>query len=355
MKLGIFGLPQTGKKTLFGLLTGAAASSPDAQKAVTGVAEIFDPRFDRLAAMYNPKKRTRARINIDLLPKLEPDSAVEGDIFKNIADTDALCHVVRAFRDEAVYHVSGSVNPARDIERISSELILHDMLFVEKRLERLAAGKKKQGAELAKKEEDLLLRFKERLDANRPLRGEPVSDEETKLIASYPFVTMKPVLIVLNVADGDAGARAMLDELSAKYGQEGVALMQISARLELEIAALETPEERAEFMAEAGIVEPAVNLLSRLCMEALGLISYFTVGEDEVRQWQVRRGALAPEAGGVIHTDIARGFIRAEVIKYDDLISLGGEDAVKKAGKLGVMGKDYEVRDGDIMNFRFNV
>lgn len=357
MKIGITGLPQTGKKTLFQLLTGASGVMPaaDQKKSVSGVAEIIDPRFDVLESMYAPKKSSRARINIELLPKIEATSIRDGDIFKDIADMDALCHVVRAFADDAIYHVSGSVNPERDIDSVNSELVLHDLLFVEKRLERLEQNKKKSREDQLKNEEELLLRFRAHLENDLPLRVCDISDEEKKIIGSYPFITIKQMIIALNVSDSAMDDTALLNTLSAKYLPQGITLMQICAKLESEIAQLDTAQEKRDFMEAAGIAEPAINLLSRLCMEALGLISFFTVGSDEVKQWLLRRGALAPEAGGVIHTDIQRGFIRAEVIKYDDLTEYGSEDAVKKAGRLHVMGKDYTVQDGDIVNFRFNV
>lgn len=357
MKVGIIGLPQTGKKRLFQLLTGVKAihQAADPSRAITGVAEIHDPRFDVLAHMYKPRKTVRARINIDLLPRLEASSIRDGDVFRDIADVDALCHVVRAFSNDAVYHVSGSVNPARDVDTVNAELILHDLLFIEKRFERLEKSSKKGSEEQARREEAVLARFREHLEQDRPLRLLDVDEEDRKLIASYPFITLKKMIIALNVSESDLARREVLDTMVERYISDSVEIMQISAELEAEIAALESADERMEFMREAGIQEPAVNLLSRLCMRSLGLISFFTVGDDEVRQWLVRNGSLAPEAAGVIHTDMQRGFIRAEVMKYADLSELKSEESVKKAGRFHVMGKDYAVEDGDIISFRFNV
>ncbi len=356
MKLGIIGLPQVGKKTIFSLLTGTGVTkSADAQKPAEGVADIMDPRFDALAALYEPKKTVRARLNLELLPDLSADAIREGKIFRNIADTDALCHIVRAFSDDSVYHVSGSVDPGRDIASINSELVLHDLVFIEKRLERIEKEKARQKDDRMKKEEELMLRFKAHLEGEMPLRTLEISPEEQKLISGYPFITTKAMLVALNLSDGEIGSDAMLREFEAKYAAERITFMRISAKLESEIALLDSDAERREFMEAAGIEEPAVNLLSRLCMKALGLISFFTVGKDEVRQWLIRDHTLAPEAGGAIHSDIQRGFIRAEVMKYPDLIDLKSEDEVKKAGKFMLMGKDYRVEDGDIICFRFNV
>ncbi len=357
MKLGIIGLPQTGKKTLYKLLTGTdpsgAQSKPD--RALQGIAEILDGRFDALVKMYRPKKETRARINVELLPDLDPGSIKEGAVFRDIADTSALCHVVRAFADDSVYHALGSVNPERDTENINAELILNDLIFIEKRLERIEQNKKRGKDDTLKKEEDLLLRFKEHLEKDEPLRTFELAEEERKLIASYPFITLKEMICALNVLEGDMTDTGLLDRLSVKYSVQHIHMMQISARLEAEIAALDSEEERGAFMEEAGIKEPAISLLSRLCMEALGMISFFTVGEDEVRQWQIRKSSTAPEAAGAIHSDIQRGFIRAEVMKYRDLMELGSEENVKKAGRHLLMGKEYIVEDGDIISFRFNV
>ncbi|HOG16565.1 MAG TPA: redox-regulated ATPase YchF [Syntrophales bacterium] len=356
MKIGIIGLPQTGKRTLFGLLTGARIDGPfDSAKMPEGVAEILDPRFDRLNALYRPKKETRARLSVQLLPDLDSESIREGKIFRDIAGLDALCHVVRAFRDDSVYHVSGAVDPARDIEFVNAELLLHDLLFIEKRFERMEKDAKRTRAEALKKEAEVLQKFKRHLEADRPLRALAVSAEEGKVVSGYPFITMKSMIVALNVSEGDLTDSGLSGTLAARFQGQGMTIMRISAKLEAEIATLSSAEEREAFLKDAGIEEPALHLLSRLCMDAVGLISFFTVGEDEVRQWLIPKGASAPEAGGAIHSDIQRGFIRAEVIQYGDLMEYGSEEAVKKAGKLSAMGKDYRVADGDIINFRFNV
>ncbi len=357
MKVGIIGLPQTGKKTLFELLTGHKITEKDlaSGKNIKSMAEIRDPRFDKLLAMYNPKKHVRARIDIELLPKIEKDAITKGDIFRDIAETDALCHVVRKFADDSVYHINGTVDPMRDIDSVNSELILHDLIFVEKRLERLDLELKKIKDEGKAKERDLLLRLKEHLDKELPLRLLDLKPEEKKAIASYPFVTLKEMILAVNVSEDDLKNAALLKEITEKYAPVKIEVMLVSAKVESEIASLETEKEKEEFLSAIGIDEPAVNALTRLCIKALNLISFFTVGADEVRQWTIKRGSSAPEAAGAIHSDLQKGFIRAELIKFEDLTSLGGEEKVKEAGKLYLKGKDYVVEDGDILSIRFNV
>lgn len=355
MKIGIVGFPQSGKKTLFKLLTGADIKSSGTD-SVPGIADIRDARFDALVALCDPRKTAPAQIAMDLMPDLDKRLIQEGSIFKDIANLDALCLVVRSFKDEAVYHVSGSVDPERDIDEITGEFLLHDMLFIEKRFERIELSAKKKGMDdLQKKELAVLGRLKERLDRNLPLRGCEIPEEDMKIIMSYPFITFKEMVIVLNAGDNELGSIDLKSRLIERYKAHGIKIMQISAKLECEIQGLESDEERAEFMQVSGITEPAINQLTQLCMEALGLISFFTVGKDEVKQWLVRAGSLAPVAAGVIHSDIERGFIRAEVMKYSDLMELGSEEKVKLAGKHYVMGRDYPIANGDIVNFRFNV
>lgn len=356
MKAGIIGLPQTGKKTLFSILTGAQPGvQSDQKKAVIGTADLRDPRFDALVEMYRPRKQVHARIDLALLPKLERETIAKGDVFRDIVDLDAICHVVRAFEDDAVYHAEGSVDALRDIEMINSELILHDLVFVETRLERLEAAIKKVKDEAQLRERDLLGRMKEHLEQERPLRLMPVAAEEELMIRSYPFITRKEMVLVLNVADDALEDTGLLERLSPLCARDRMEVMQVSARLEAEVAALESEEERREFLTGLGIERSALEQLSTLCIKALGLISFFTVGEDEVRQWLLRSGSCAPEAAGVIHSDLQRGFIRAETMKYAELMAHGDEQALKAAGKMYLKGKDYIVEDGDILNIRFKV
>ena len=356
MKIGIIGLPQVGKKTLFQVLTGHELNeTAGPAKPIPGTADLVDQRFDRLMAMYEPKKETRARLDLVLLPKMEQEAIARGDIFRDISDVDALCHVVRAFEDEAVYHASGSVDPLRDVEMVGDELLLHDQVFLEKRIERLETAVKKVKDERQQKELDLLKRLQAQLDNGAPLRLLTLSDEEDLLIRSYPLITRKEMILVSNVGEDSLGDTSLLDRVADLCRDTGMEAMIVSAKVEAEIALLDSAEERQAFLQDLGIEEPALQVLARLCLKALGRISFFTVGKDEVHQWLVRVNSPAPVAAGVIHTDLQKGFIRAEVIKYDELIAYGSEAELKKAGKLSVQGKDYIVADGDILNIRFNL
>lgn len=356
MKLGIIGLPQTGKKSLFELLTGnLIPPSADPSKSVSGTADIRDDRFTALVRLFEPKKEVPARIDLELLPRIEHNTIREGAIFRDIADMDALCHVVRVFTDDAVYHLEGSVNPGRDVDFINNELTFHDLIFIEKRYERIEKSRRAKADKILDVEEELLGRMKTHLENGDPLRTFTLAPEEEKIIASYPFITRKRMVLVLNVNDESVNDTSITSTFMEKYGSAGIEVMQVSARLEKEIALLESEAEKREFMDAMGITEGALNVLSRLAMKSLGLMSFFTVGKDEVRQWLIRQGSTAPVAAGAIHTDIQRGFIRAEVMKYDDMIEYGSEEALKKAGKFLLMGKEYIVEDGDIVHFRFNV
>jgi len=357
LKIGIIGLPQTGKKTFFQILTNHILTEKDlvSGKPIKNIAEIRDPRFDILVDMYKPKKEVRARVEIELLPKIEKDTISKGDIFKEIAEMDAIAHVVRSFADESVYHIDGSVDAIRDIGNINSELILHDMLFIEKRFERLDKSIKKLNDSQSIKEKALLVKLKEHLDKDLPLRLLSLDNDEKRLISSYPFITLKKMLIILNISEDDILNSSLVKDTRERYKDVDLYVMPACAKAEAEIASLETEAEREEFLQVLGIKEPAADALTRLCIKALKLISFFTVGPDEVRQWTVPAGSSAPEAAGAIHTDLQKGFIRAEVIKYDDLISLGNEAKVKESGKAYLKGKDYIVEDGDLLDIRFNV
>jgi len=357
MKIGIIGLPQTGKKTLFEILTNRKATENEiaSKKPIKGVVEVKDPRFDMLAKTYKPKKEVRARIEIEMLPKLEKDTIAEGGVFTDINELDAICHVVRAFKDESIYHVEGSVDPKRDIDSVNSELILHDLVFIEKRMENIEKNVKWLKEESVEKEKALLVKLKVHLEKELPLRLIDLTADEIKMISGYPCVTRKTVIVALNISEEDLNNTALIEQLQRDYQMAAIDIMQISAKVESEIIKLESEEEREQFLKELGIKEPAVDALSRLLIKALDLISFFTVGSDEVRQWTTRSGSTAPEAAGTIHTDLQKGFIRAEVIKYSDFAIYASEAKVKEAGKLYVKGKDYIVKDGDMLDVRFNV
>ncbi|MFC1670763.1 DUF933 domain-containing protein [Spirochaetota bacterium] len=357
MKIGLMGLPMCGKKTLFKLLTGNSVEvlNPEKQESIPGKADIRDRRFNELVELFQPKKETPARIDVELLPDLDKRIIQEGKIFTDIALYDALCLVIRSFSDDSVYHPSGTVCVERDFDEITGELILHDMIFIEKRLERIADSEKKGKGQMKPGEKELLLRFKEHMESDKPLRTCILSSEENKIIHGYPLITLKEMLVVVNCSDEDLNSKSIIESLIDKHDKNKVSFIQVCAALENEIEDLDTEEDRIEFMKVSGIVKPALNLLTKILMKSLGLISYFTVGKDEVRQWLVNDNATAPEAARVIHSDIERGFIRAEVIRFEDMQKLRNEEAVKSAGKQHVMGKDYHVQDGDIISFRFNV
>ncbi|MEE4365178.1 MAG: redox-regulated ATPase YchF [Desulfotignum sp.] len=356
MKVGIIGLPQAGKKTLFQILTGNEITDPSkAIKPVPGAADILDSRFNALKKMYAPKKQVQARLDLVLLPKLEAETISKGDIFKDIADMDAICHVIRAFKDDAIYHVSGSVNAFRDFEAVNAELLMHDQIFAEKRIQRLEEEVKKIKDETRQKELELMVRIKDHLEQETPLRLMALTMDEEKMIRSYPFITKKKMVIAVNVGEEDLGSRDLLAGFEDSCDRQAIASMMVSAKVEAEIALLDTKEEKQEFLEDLGIAETALEKLTRLCLQSLNLISFFTVGKDEVRQWLVRQGSTAPKAAGVIHSDLERGFIRAEVFSYEDLMALGSEAALKKSGRFYVEGKDYIVTDGDILNIRFSV
>jgi GTP-binding protein YchF len=356
MKVGIIGLAQTGKKTLFQILTGTELREQSgASKPIPGTADIIDPRFERLVSMYSPVKETHARIDLVLLPKLEQETISKGSIFKDINDVDALCHVVRAFEDDAIYHEAGSVNPLRDAEMVNAELLMHDQIFIEKRIERLEISIKKIKDDKQVKELELIKRMLSHLESEIPLRLMDFTDDEDLMIRSYPLITRKELIVVFNVAEDQLDDTSLLEKFRPVCDKEKIESMIVSAQVESEIVQLDSEEEKTEFLQDLGIEEPALEVLTRLCLRALGRVSFFTVGPDEVHQWLVRVESTAPVAAGVIHSDLQRGFIRAEVFSYEDLIEHGSEAELKKLGKFHLQGKEYIVQDGDILNIRFKV
>ena len=358
MKIGIIGLPQVGKKTIFKLLTGVGLSGTDPEKLrapIKGIVAVRDPRLDNLVAIYSPKKRVPAHIEAILMPKIEGEYIKSGILFEHLNDADAICHIVRAFKDDNIYHADGSVDAVRDIDSVNTELILSDLLFVEKRLERIEKDVRRRSGKDEEKEKNLLASFKNHLEKGLPLRTLNIEAEHKKIISSYPFITLKPLLVALNIGEDDLKKEVLPKGLVQKYKTQGVYVAQVSAKIEDELASLDSKEERDTFLKELGINEPAIDKLTRLLYEALGLISFFTGGDDEVRAWTIKRSSTAPEAAGAIHSDLERGFIRAEVIKYSDMMELGSEHKAKEAGRLMVKGKDYVVEDGDILNIRFSV
>lgn len=362
LKAGIVGLPNVGKSTLFNALTNAkvlAANYPFATKDPNiGVITVPDERLKKLSDLVNPQKILPTTIEIvDIAGLIKGASQGEGlgnQFLANIREVDAIVHVVRCFVDDNVVHVDGNVDPVRDKEIIDTELLLKDLETIDKWLEKL-----RKAAKAGQKEEvrmvGLAEEIKEVLESGKPART--ITDEEkVELLTPLYLLTAKPILYVCNVdEDSVIEGNDMTKAFKALVADENAEVLLISAGIEADIVELDSIEERLEFLSEMGLKEPGVNKVIKSCYKLLNLITYFTAGEKEVRAWTIQEGWKAPKAAGVIHTDFEKGFIRAEVIKYDDYVSLGSEQAVKEAGKMGVEGKEYVVGDGDVMHFRFNV
>ena len=355
MRLGLVGFPQVGKHTLFRLLTGKEPNSEGKKGNVLGLAKVRDARFDRLVEIYAPRRETPAQIEFLLLPDLDQQAGRNDPVLRGLEQVDVICHLVRIFQDDTIFHIHGTVDPRRDIRLFNEELQLNDLLFIEKRLERLKKEQNnKKDFQKAAMENGLLTRMKAHLETGRFLRDFSLTEAEEKLIASYPLLTRKAVIIILNVGEDGLGDEGLFEMLRKTFSGQGFQWIAVSAKIEQELCQLDDAERRT-FLEELQLDQPALDRLTMLCYETLGLISFFTVGPDEVRAWTDRHGSFAPQAAGVIHSDFERGFIRAEVMKYQDLIKLGSEQKVREVGKYMQKGRDYVVEDGDILNFLFNV
>jgi GTP-binding protein YchF len=350
MKLGIIDLPQSGKTTIYNALTRSQQPTILSGKIEvhTAVVDVPDPRVDRLSEMYNPKKTTYAKVTYADIAGL--DGSGQGEIFgqlrNELGNMDGFIHIVRVFQDDSVLHISGSLDPARDIAQLDAELLLIDLIAVEGKLERLEEERGKGGRDKAEVERELALfrRLQLTLSEEQPLRTLTLTPEDEKRISGYQFLTRKPMLVILNLSEGQAVPELFTDHHS----------LSLQGQLEMEIAQL-PGDDAALFLQKYGIEEPDLNRVIRASYQMIGLQSFFTVGEDEVRAWTVRGGSKAPEAAGVVHSDLQKGFIRAEIIPVEDLLSLGGLPEAREQGKLRVEGKEYVVYDGDIMHVRFNV
>ena len=349
MKLGIIGLPQSGKTTIFNALTRGntpTTASAGRFEVHTAVVEVPDPRVTRLSEMFKPKKTIYAKVTYADIAGLETGSAksgISGQLLNQLTQMDGFLLVVRGFEDDSVAHTLGSVDAARDADVMLSELLLNDLIAVERKLERLADERKKGGTDKADNERQTILfqRLNAALSENTSLRKVEVSAEENKILSSFGLLTRKPVLIVFNMGEGQ-------ESPEREFETPSVALQ---GKLEMEIAQL-SKEDAEVFMQEYGIQELSLSRMINLSYDLLQVQSFFTVGEDEVRAWETKRGATAQESAGEIHTDLQRGFVRAEVVAYEDLISLGSMNEAKAKGRLRLEGKEYLVKDGDIVHIR---
>ena len=366
MQIAIVGLAGSGKTTVFNTLTRGHAETGGygGLQLNVGVVKVPDERLDGLATLFRPKKVVQADVTYVDLPA--PPASADGRVgteelpaehLARLRDSDALLHVVRAWDDPALPHPSGSVDAARDLEQLDLEFTLADLSMTDRRLERLATSGRHGTAaerEANEREEAVLRRLKEALEAGRPIRDLALEPEEEKVIRGFRFLTQKPVLVLLNVGEADLPRAAeMAAQLAAGYRHEKALVDALSARIEMELGELE-PDEAAGFMEELGLRESSLGRVIALSYRLLGLVSFLTAGPDEVRAWPIRDGSTAVDAAGTIHTDLARGFIRAETVAYDDLLTLGSMAEARKAGKLRSEGKTYRVRDGDVIEVLFS-
>jgi len=360
-KCGIVGLPNVGKSTLFNALTQASIAAENYPFCTidpnVGVVLLPDPRLDVIAAIVKPQKVIPTTMQfVDIAGLVAGASKGEGlgnKFLANIRETDAICHVVRCFEHGDVVHVAGRVDPLSDIEVIDTELALADLETVEKALDR-ASRAAKVGDKKAQARKDLLERVQAQLDQGRPVRGLDLTEDDKAELYDLHLLTIKPTLYVANVNEDGFDHNPHLDAVRAHAQAEGSEVVPVCAALEAEIAQLDEAS-RKEFLADLGLDEPGLNRVVRAGYRLLGLQTYFTAGPKECRAWTIPIGAKAPQAAAVIHTDFERGFIRAEVIAYDDFVACNGEQGAKEAGKLRSEGKEYVVQDGDVVHFRFNV
>lgn len=359
MRVGIIGLSNTGKTVVFNALTGQNLETTIYQTvggdAHRGIVKVPDPRLDKLSEIFRPKKTTHATIEyIDYIGLTKGNPEQNMKVFDLIKDVDAILHVVREYHDDTVIHPLGTIDPLRDIETVELELILGDLEFVEKRLERMELGAKR-GKKQDETEKKLMMKCRERLEKEVALRNVEFLEEETKSMRHLQFLSTKPVVLLLNIGEKDLHLD-YIEKLSSTICTHYPTLpvLTMCGKIEMEISQL-SPDDSRLFLDDLGIEEPAFHKVIKTCYELLGLISFFTYVGDEVRAWTITKGLYAQKAAGKVHSDIERGFIRAEVISFEDFMSVGDMHKARERGLLRLEGKSYEVKDGDIINFRFNV
>jgi GTP-binding protein YchF len=362
LKCGIVGLPNVGKSTLFNALTRAGIAAENYPFCTiepnVGVVEVPDRRLAALAALVKPRKVIPAIVEFvdiaGLVAGASKGAGLGNQFLANIRETDAIAHVVRCFSDQSVMHVTGNIDPVSDIETINTELALADLATVEKQLAKYAKVARAGGDKEAQRLVAVLEKVQGALNQVRPARALTLTREERALLQPLFLLTLKPAMYVANVGERGFVGNPLLDRVLARGNAEGAPVVPICAALEAQIADLPEEDKRV-FLADAGLEEPGLNRLIRAAYDLLGLQTFFTAGEKEVRAWTIHKGDAAPKAAGVIHTDFERGFIRAEVISFADFIACGGEQGAKEAGRMRLEGKEYVVQDGDVIHFRFNV